>query len=640
MNLKKILTNNKLLVRLILSYLITSVLLTGILMGAVSSFISARTEIKTTETAQNIMRQSYNTYYYALTDIYGDYYQLWSKDANMKKALEQSLFSSEDLHGISNSLDSATFRNDFIDSVYIINKEADLVISNNNQPSSLSEFYDQGGVDLFKDFENYYNTYKDIVFFPRTATYNINNMEFKKSYISIVYASKNKENKLKSGILVNIDQDKLSSLISDGNENANMIIINSSGKIISDSKGIGFGKPLPQGEIYNNIANNIEDEDSFAGDYLGEKSFITFKKASNIGFVFISITPYSFISEEVAKVNRVIALFFIISLLISLLVNVFSIKKIYSPLNNLIKDMKDNPSIEKTDGMNEYAFLEEAYDDLILKNKQSHIARIFNGHHSDNTLKVLGFTKDKFLTFAIIPDDISLRIPTVLQELIRIIESNTQWLGAIVSSESMGCIINEDDLDESKMDNIMEQLVNIQEIILNELDIAISIGVGTLVNSIDSIRYSHRYATIAVQYAQSIGDSQVILYNEIENSKVAASVNKETIADNIVEYVMSNYSRQDFSVDEIAEELDLSLGYIRQIFKSEKDITLNDFIINTRIDKAKQLLLSTEDTAKDISEAVGYYDNRYFYTIFKKKVHMTTEEYRKSQREVTADENQ
>lgn len=640
MNLKKILTNNKLLVRLIASYLITSILLTGVLMGALSSFISTRTELKTTETAQNIMRQSYNTYYYALTDIYGDYYQLWSKDIQMKKALEQTEFSSLDLQVISNSLDNATFRDDFIDSVYIINKEADLVISNNREASSLSAFYDQSGVDLFTDFEKYYETYKDIVFFPRTATYNINNVDNKKNYISIVYASKNKENKLTSGIIVNIDQDKLSSLVSDANENSTMIVINSSGKIISDSKGTGFGKPLPQGEIYNNIANNVEDEDSFVGNYLGEKSFITFKKASNIGFIFISITPYSYISEEVAKVNRVIALFFVISLLISLLVNVFSIKKIYSPLNNLIKDMKDNPSIEKTNGMNEYAFLEEAYDDLVLKNKQSHIARIFNGHHSDNSVEVLGFTKDKFLSFAVMPDDTSLKIPRVLQELIRIVEENTQWLGAIVSSESMGCIINQDDLDDGEMDSIMEQLVNIQEIVLHELDIAISIGVGTVVNSIDSIRYSHRYATIAVQYAQSIGESQVIFYNEIENSKVAASVNKDTIADNMVDYVMANYSRQDFSVDEIAEELDLSLGYIRQIFRSEKDITLNDFIINTRIDKAKQLLLATEDTAKDISEAVGYYDNRYFYTIFKKKVGMTTEEYRKSQKEVAADENQ
>jgi len=45
------------------------------------------------------------------------------------------------------------------------------------------------------------------------------------------------------------------------------------------------------------------------------------------------------------------------------------------------------------------------------------------------------------------------------------------------------------------------------------------------------------------------------------------------------------------------------------------------------------LLINTDSTAKDISESVGYYDNRYFYTLFKKKVGMTTEEFRKLRKE-------
>lgn len=639
MNIKKLLTNNRLLVRLIISYLITSILLTGILMGAVSGFISTRTKNKTTETAQNIMKQSYNTFYYALTDIYGDYYQLWSKDVNINKALVQNEISNEDLDWISNALDGATFRNDFIDSVYIINRKADLVISNNNKAYSTEEFYDQSGVELFLNFEKYYEDYKDIVFFPRNTSYNINNVDYNKNYISIIYASKDQEGKLNSGIIVNIDQSKLSSLVNSGNEKTSMIITNSAGVIISDSTGKEFGRLLPKGEVYNNIANNINDEDSFIGIYESEKSFITFKKANNIGFVFISITPYSYITGELSKINKVIALFFVISLFISLVVNVFSVKRIYSPLNSLIKDMKENPSIEKINGMNEYDFLGEAYHSLVLKNKQSHISRIFNGNYSDNTLEVLGFSKDKFLTFSIIPDDESFRTPGVMQELIDIIEIKNHWLGTIISNESIACIINEEDLDENKIDNIMEQLVSFQDLVSEEINISISIGLGTVVNSIESIKHSHRYAIIAVQYAQSIGENQVIYYNEIENSKVAASVNKESLADAMAEYVEKNYSRQDFSVDEIAAELDLSLGYIRQIFRSERGITLNDFIINTRIDRAKQLLLSTEDTAKDISEAVGYYDNRYFYTIFKKKVGMTTDEYRRSLKEVAVDED-
>ena len=221
----------------------------------------------------------------------------------------------------------------------------------------------------------------------------------------------------------------------------------------------------------------------------------------------------------------------------------------------------------------------------------------------------------------------------LLEKVLDIMEINVEWVAAITSSNSISCIINEDDFDDGKMENIMEELVNLQGLIVEDLDITVSIGIGTVVNSLDSIKFSHRYAILAVQYAMSIGENQVILYNEIENSKVAASVNKDSIADKIDEYVLNNFTRQDFSVDEIAEEVNLSLGYIRQIFRSEKGVTLNDYIISCRIDKAKELLINTDNTAKDISEAVGYYDNRYFYTLFKKKVGMTTEEFRKLRKE-------
>lgn len=632
MDFKKILINNKLLVILIISYLITSILLTSILMGVVSSFVSFRTKDKITEFQKDLMRQSYNTAYYALTDIYGDFYYLWSKDEDITNILKKDSISSDDIKIISRILDTAAFRDDLIHSVYLINKKANLVLSNINGSQTMDNFYDKSGIDLFNDFEKYYDSYNQEIFFPRKTSYFLNETSHNKNYISIVYASKDTDGKLNSGIMVNIDQSKLSSLINMGKENSSMVIANSRGKIISDSKDISFGEYLPRGEIYNGIANNPNDEDSFTGDYLGEKSYITYKKANNIGFVFIGVTPYSLLKAEVFEINSVIAGFFIAAMFISLVVSLLSIKKIYEPINTLIKTMKKSPSIENKSNMAEFDFLGEAYNSLILKNKQSYVARIFNGNFDDFATEVIGFIKDKFLAFVIICDDVNFRTPNIMEKLINIIETNTNWFGTITSNEYISCIINENDFDDDKMDFIMEQLVNLQTIILEKLDTTISIGLGTAVNSLDSIKFSHRYAIIAAQYALSIGENQVVSYNEIEDNKVAASLNKDSIADSIEQYILNNFTRQDFTVDEIVGEINLSLGYIRQIFRSEKGFTLNDFIINCRINKAKELLVHTEDTAKDISEAVGYYDNRYFYTIFKKKVGMTTEEFRKSQR--------
>lgn len=632
MNFRKLLTNNKLLVRLIISYLITSILLTSILMAAVSYFVSSRTKAKINESQRDLMRQSYNTAYYALTNIYGDFYVLWSRDEDIRRTLQGTNISEEDIKIASKIIDNAAFKEDLVDSVYIINKKANLIISNIYPPQPIETFYDKSSVELFNDFEKHYNSYKNEVFFPRKTSYSIYGTKYSKDYISIVYAANDEDGKLDSGIIVNIDQNKLSSLLNTANIKEIMLIANSGGKIISDSQGAGFAKSLPRGDIYRSIANNQNDEDGFTGEYLGEKSFITFKKAENIGFVFISIVPYSLIKAETTQINRIIALFFVIAMFISLLVSIFSAKRIYEPLDKLIKNMRENPSIDNVVGVDEYTFLGETYNSLILKNVRSHVSRIFNGNYSDSAEKILGFSKEKFLTLAIIADDSNSSLD-LLEKVLDIMEINVKWVGAITSSNSISCVINEDDFDDGKMENIMEELVNLQGLIVEDLDITVSIGIGTVVNSLDSIKFSHRYAILAVQYAMSIGENQVILYSEIENSKVAASVNKDSIADKIEEYVLNNFTRQDFSVDEIAEEVNLSLGYIRQIFRSEKGVTLNDYIISCRIDKAKELLINTDNTAKDISEAVGYYDNRYFYTLFKKKVGMTTEEFRKLRKE-------
>ena len=632
MNFKKLLTNNKLLVRLIISYLITSILLTSILMAVVSYFVSSRTKAKTNESQRDLMRQSYNTAYYALTNIYGDFYVLWSRDEDIRRTLQGTNISEEDIKIASKIIDNAAFKEDLVDSVYIINKKANLIISNIYPPQPIETFYDKSSVELFNDFEKHYNSYKNEVFFPRKTSYSIYGTKYSKDYISIVYAANDEDGKLDSGIIVNIDQNKLSSLLNTANIKEIMLIANSGGKIISDSQGAGFAKSLPRGDIYRSIANNPNDEDGFTGEYLGEKSFITFKKAENIGFVFISIVPYSLIKAETTQINRIIALFFVIAMFISLLVSIFSAKRIYEPLDKLIKNMRENPSIDDVVGVDEYTFLGETYNSLILKNVRSHVSRIFNGNYSDSAEKILGFSKEKFLTLAIIADDSNSSLD-LLEKVLDIMEINVKWVGAITSSNSISCVINEDDFDDGKIENIMEELVNLQGLIVEDLDITVSIGIGTVVNSLDSIKFSHRYAILAVQYAMSIGENQVILYSEIENSKVAASVNKDSIADKIEEYVLNNFTRQDFSVDEIAEEVNLSLGYIRQIFRSEKGVTLNDYIISCRIDKAKELLINTDNTAKDISEAVGYYDNRYFYTLFKKKVGMTTEEFRKLRKE-------
>lgn len=72
-----------------------------------------------------------------------------------------------------------------------------------------------------------------------------------------------------------------------------------------------------------------------------------------------------------------------------------------------------------------------------------------------------------------------------------------------------------------------------------------------------------------------------------------------------------------------------SVNYVRQIFKESCGISVSDYILEKRIETAKELLVSTNYTSKKIAQMVGYPDNRYFYVVFKKKTGETADSFRK-----------
>jgi hypothetical protein len=240
-------------------------------MVAISSLVSKRIKTQTTDSAYDLLRQSYNTAEYVLTDIYGDYYTLWTKNEYIDKIINSTDFSEEDIKSVFDIIDSEVFTNDLLDSIYVFNLNKDLIISNYSESNSMKDFYDTNALDLLNDFEKNYDYYKNEIFFPRKTSFKLNHIEYNENYISIVYSMKDKEGKLSSGIIVNIDQNKISTLFNTTKNKGSMIIVNSSGKIISDVEGTLFAQDLPRNNIYKEIANSHTFEDSLIGDFFGEK---------------------------------------------------------------------------------------------------------------------------------------------------------------------------------------------------------------------------------------------------------------------------------------------------------------------------------------------------------------------------------
>ena len=96
----------------------------------------------------------------------------------------------------------------------------------------------------------------------------------------------------------------------------------------------------------------------------------------------------------------------------------------------------------------------------------------------------------------------------------------------------------------------------------------------------------------------------------------------------IKEYIGKNYMNETLSVKDISSHVFLSTSYVCTFFKNETGQTLNQYLTEFRMEKAKQLLRDARYKISDISSRVGYSDGNYFGKSFKKYSGLSPSEYR------------
>lgn len=96
----------------------------------------------------------------------------------------------------------------------------------------------------------------------------------------------------------------------------------------------------------------------------------------------------------------------------------------------------------------------------------------------------------------------------------------------------------------------------------------------------------------------------------------------------ILDYVQQNFTR-DLSMEEVADHVNLSVGYLSNYFKSKMEMNFVDYLTSLRMERAKDLLIHTHEKVYRVAELVGYQNSQYFVTAFKKKTGVTPTEYRK-----------
>jgi two-component system response regulator YesN len=83
----------------------------------------------------------------------------------------------------------------------------------------------------------------------------------------------------------------------------------------------------------------------------------------------------------------------------------------------------------------------------------------------------------------------------------------------------------------------------------------------------------------------------------------------------------------------LADQFAVSLFHLSRTFKEQTARNFIDYVVDIRMLKAKELLLTTEDKIKDIADTVGYANVNSFIRLFKRVTGLTPKEYRDRKQE-------
>ena len=95
----------------------------------------------------------------------------------------------------------------------------------------------------------------------------------------------------------------------------------------------------------------------------------------------------------------------------------------------------------------------------------------------------------------------------------------------------------------------------------------------------------------------------------------------------VVSFIEGHYQEEKLSVESIAKEFYINYNYLCVLFKKHMDITINDFITETRMQKALEMMYNGAFVVQEIAEKVGYTNVNYFSKCFKKKFGVPPSQY-------------
>lgn len=103
---------------------------------------------------------------------------------------------------------------------------------------------------------------------------------------------------------------------------------------------------------------------------------------------------------------------------------------------------------------------------------------------------------------------------------------------------------------------------------------------------------------------------------------------KVDVVEAAIAYIETHYSNSNLTLTEVAKHVNRSPSYFSHLLSEKYKQTFSEMLLYIRIEKAKELLGTTDDAIQNISESIGFNNPNYFSRVFKTCTGKTPREWR------------
>lgn len=141
--------------------------------------------------------------------------------------------------------------------------------------------------------------------------------------------------------------------------------------------------------------------------------------------------------------------------------------------------------------------------------------------------------------------------------------------------------------------------------------------------------YVEGYWEVAESFRSAIKNGVYISRVEMRQEETAEEEGSASpFSLRLAAYVLEHY-QEELSLKSLAAHFRGNAAYIGQVFKRDMRKSFSDYLKDVRMEKAKEFLIKSDLSAREIAQRVGFTNTTYFCTVFKKETGLSPDRYRK-----------